>query len=158
MRDASGNALYTTGFDTGTMYRVSCSNANVYDVNFTQIGNSASITTSGATACGGNFYNNGPSVSNTVNLRYKPNGSGTYTNVTVNFPDSWWLAQNYATINPGQDNITLRLDAESPAAQNLATYAHNIELLYATAPTPPVYKLQFFTFAYGAPTAISTVM
>ncbi|GAC1570167.1 MAG: pilus assembly protein [Novosphingobium sp.] len=156
VRDTNGNALYTTGFDTGTMYRVSCSNANVYDVNFNQIGTGASITNSGATACGGNFWNNGPTVNNTVNLRYKPNGSGIYTNVTVNFPDSWWLAQNYATINPGQQNITLRLDAESPAAQNLATYAHNIELLYATAPTPPVYKLQFFTFAYGAPTAVST--
>ena len=156
VRDASGNALYTSGFDTGTIYRVSCTTANVYDVNFNQIGNTASITNSGATACGGNFYNNGPSVSNAVSLRYKANGSNSYTTVTVNFPDSWWLAQNYAMVNPGQQNITLRLDAESPAAQNLASYAHNIELLYATAPTPPVYKLQFFTCAYGAPAAVST--
>ncbi len=155
VRDVNGNALYTTGFDTGTVYRVSCSNANVYDVNFNQIGSSASVT-SGATACGGNYWTSGPSVNNTITLKYRPNGSLFYSSVTVNFPDSWWLAQNYATINPGQQNITLRLDAESPAAQNLATYAHNIELLYAGAPTPPVYKLQFFTFAYGAPAAVST--
>jgi len=156
VRDANSMAIYTTGFDTGTIYRVSCSTANVYDVNNSQIGTSGSITNSGATACGGNFYNNGPSVNNSVSLRYKPNGLTTYTTITVFFPDSWWLAENYAIVNPGQQNITLRLDAETPAAQNLATYAFNIEQQYASAPTPPVYKLKFYTFNYGAPVAIST--
>jgi Flp pilus assembly protein TadG len=156
VRDANGYAIYTTGFDSGTMYRISCSNGYVYNVNNTQIGTNGSITNSGATACGGNYWNNGPSVNNTVNLQYKPNGSNYYTSVSVNFPDSWWLAENYSTVNPGQQNITLRLDAETPAAQNLATYAYSFEQQYASAPTPPVYKLQFFTFNYGAPTAIPT--
>ena len=156
VRDANGYAIYTTGFDSGTMYRISCINGNVYNASNTQIGTNGSITNSGATACGGNYWNNGPSINNTVNLQYKPNGSYYYTSVSVNFPDSWWLAENYATVNPGQQNITLRLDAESPAAQNLATYAYSFEQQYASAPTPPAYKLQFFTFNYGAPTAIPT--
>ena len=155
VRDANGYALYTTGFDTGTVYRVACSTGAVYDVNNTQIGTNGSIN-SNASACGGNFWNNGPTANNSITLQYKPTGSSSYTSVTVNYPDSWWLAENYATINPGQPGIMLRLDAETPAAQNLATYAHNVELQYASAPTPPVYKLQFFTFAYGAPQAIST--
>lgn len=155
VKDANGNAIYTTGFDSGTMYRVSCSTGNVYDVNNNQIGTNGSVS-SGATACSGNFWNNGPSVSNSITLQYKPTGASSYTSTTVNFPDSWWLAENYGTVNSGQSNITLRLDAESPAAQNLVTYAHNVELQYASAPTPPIYNLQFFTFNYGNPVAIST--
>jgi hypothetical protein len=150
VRDSRGYAIYTTAFNSGTIYRIACGTGYVYDASFTQIGTNGSITTSNATACGGNFWNNGPSVNNSITLRYKKTGQQ-YTTVTVYYPDSWWLAENYSTVNPGQSNITLRLDAESPAAQNLATYAYNFEQQYASAPTPPVYKLQFFTFAYGAP-------
>ena len=155
VRDANGMAIYTSGFNSGTMYRLSCGNRNVYDVNNTLIGSNGSVN-SGATSCGGNYWNNSPSVNNPITLKYIPVGQGSYTSVSVNFPDSWWLAENYAIVNPGQQNITLRLDAETPAAQNLATYAYNFEQQYASAPTPPVYKLQFFTFNYGAPAPIAT--
>lgn len=154
VRDMNGNALYTTGFDTGTVYRVSCTTGAVYDINNTQIGSNGFIN-SNASACGGNFYNNGPKVNNAITLQYKPNGSSSLTSVTVNYPDSWWLAENYSMINPGQSNITLRLDAESPASQSLTTYAHNVEQQYASAPTPPIYRLQYFTFAYGSAQIIS---
>lgn len=155
VRDASGNALYTTGFDSGTIYRLSCSTGAVYNVGNTQIGTSGSINAY-ASACGGDFYNNGPSTNNAITLQYKPTGSSSYTSVSVNYPDSWWLAENYATVNAGQPGITLRLDAESPAAQSLTTYAYNVEQQYASAPTPPIYRLQYFTFAYGAPVAMTT--
>lgn len=155
VRDANGMSIYTSGFNSGTIYRLSCSNRNVYNVSNTLIGTSGSVN-SGATSCGGNYWNNSPSVNNPITLKYIPVGQWSYTSVSVNFPDSWWLAENYAVVNPGQQNITLRLDAETPAAQNLATYAYNFEQQYASAPTPPVYKLQFFTFNYGAPTAIAT--
>ena len=164
INDTSGNAIYTTTFDPASVtatntYRISCSNANVYDGNNNQIGTNGSITNGGnSSACGGNFYNNngGSLVSNSVNLQYYQTSSHSWQTVTVNFPDSWWLAENYASLNAGQSNIQLRLDEETPAAQNLTTYAYNIEQNYASAPTPPVYKLQFFTFAYGAPVAVST--
>ena len=154
VRDMNGNAIYTTSFNGGTMYRIQCGTGYVYDAGNTKIGSSGSISAN-SSACGGNFYNNGPSANNPITLNYKPNGSLFYTSVSVNYPDSWWLAENFATVNPGQPGIMLRLDAESPAAQNLASYAHNVELQYASAPTPPIYKLQFYTFAYGAAQAVS---
>ena len=155
VRDMNGNAIYTTSFNGGTMYRIQCATGYVYDAGNTRIGSSGSISAN-ASACGGNFSANGPTATNPITLTYKPNGSGSRTSISVNYPDSWWLAENFSTVNPGQPGITLRLDAESPAAQNLASYAHNVELQYATAPTPPIYKLQFYTFAYGAAQAIST--
>lgn len=158
VRDANGNAIYTSAFDSGTIYRLSCTDGSLYDVNNTLIGNTASVN-SAATACGGNFA--GGTVNNPVTLKYKTgngngNGNNAFTSITVYFPDSWWLAQNYASVNPGTSPITLRLDAESPAAQSLVSYAHNIELQYASAPTPPVYKMQFYTFAYGNPQTMSS--
>lgn len=140
-------------------YRISCSNGNVYDGLNNQIGTNGSITNGGnSSACGGNFWTNngGTTVNNSVNLQYYKTSSSSWQNVTVNFPDSWWLAENYAALNAGQTNIQLRLDAETPAAQNLTSYAYNIEQNYASAPTPPIYKLQYFTFNYGAPTTIPT--
>ena len=176
VKDANNNAIYTTTFDPASVtatntYRIQCTNVAahgsipatyagyVYDGNNNQIGTNGSITNGGgSTACGGNYWNNngGNLVSNSVNLQYYQTSTASWQNVTVNFPDSWWLAENYAALNPGQSNIQLRLDAETPAAQNLTTYAYNIEQNYASAPTPPVYKLQFFTFAYGAPAVVPT--
>ena len=181
IKDINGYAVYTTSFDPVAgvtrynTYRINCANNNVYDGLNKQIGYGGSITNSPATACGGTFWSGGNNYFfGAANLYYTPctynagppatcpatsrdaYGNPITTNVSVYFPDSWWLAENYSTINPGQSNIPLRLDQETPAAQNLTTYAYNIEQNYASAPTPPVYKLQFFTFDMGAPSVVPT--
>jgi hypothetical protein len=61
-----------------------------------------------------------------VTLQYKATGQS-YTTVSVNFPDTWWLARNYSTVNPGQSQITLRTDAEGDAAAGVIQYAWQIQ-------------------------------
>lgn len=50
----------------------------------------------------------------------------------------------------------MRTDAESSAAAGVIQYAYNLERQYASANVPPVYKMQFFTFAVGSPAALTT--
>lgn len=154
--DNSSRAIYLNngGSPSTAFFRVSCS-GNVYNSAGTQIGSGASVkTTSGystATFCSG--Y--GP-ASNPVNLIYKPTGSSYNTTVSVNFPDTWWLAQNNSLVNPGQSDITLRTDAEGSAAAGLISYAYSFQQTYSSASSPPTYKLQFYTFNVNAPAPLST--
>jgi Flp pilus assembly protein TadG len=152
--DSNSYQIFLNNGTGEAFFRVSCS-GNVYNIAGTQIGNTATIqTTSGgstATYCA----NYGPAA-NPVQLKYKPNGSSTYTTVSVNFPDTWWFAQNNRLVNPSQADIVLRTDAQASAAASLIQYAYNFQQTYSTAPTPPVYKLQFFTMNIGAPAALST--
>ncbi|MBS0255996.1 MAG: hypothetical protein JSS36_12530 [Proteobacteria bacterium] len=151
--DANGYSVFLpVSSGSVTLYRVAC-NGNVYNQSGTQIGSYGTINT--AWHCSGT----GPAA-NPVTLRYLPSGmanvAGNYVNISVNFPDTWWLARNYATVNPGQSQIQLRIDAEGTAAQGLLNYAYNYELNYANASVPPKYRMKFYTFAYGTPAPIST--
>ena len=157
--DSSQRAIYqnTNAAAAIPFYRLAC-NGTVYDNNGNVIGNTGSIIyNSGGSWYTSATYCSGYSpASNPVTLNYKPTGSSSYTTVSVNFPDSWWLARNYATVNPGQSQITLRTDAESDAAAGVIQYAYNVEQQYASATVPPVYKMQFYTFNIGSPVALTT--
>jgi Flp pilus assembly protein TadG len=138
-------------------FRLACG-GNLYDNAGNQIGNTADLGTgtgSGWAAASDYCAGSGPPA-NPATLRYKATGSSTYTYVSVNFPDTWWLAQNYSTVNPGNSDIELRTDASSAAAAGVIQYAYNIQQQYSTATAPPVYKMQFYTFAYGNPAALGT--
>jgi Flp pilus assembly protein TadG len=150
-----------TDANSSAFYRVSCS-GNVYDQNGNQLGSNASITTtvtgkgSTATYCSG--YS---PASNSVYIYYLPSGkadkSSNYTAIQVNFPDTFWLVQNYASVNPGSAAIALRTDAERDAAVSVINYAYNLEQQYAATNIPPVYQMQFYTFnAQGTAAALST--
>ena len=151
--DASGRSIFlAAGSSTWAFYRVDCS-GNVFNPAGVQIGGNATIST--AWHCSGTSP-----AANPVTLRYLPSGlanvASNYASVSVNFPDTWWLARNYGTVNPGQSQIQLRIDAEAIAAQNLLDYAYNYELNYSSASVPPKYRMQFYTFAYGSPSTVST--
>jgi Flp pilus assembly protein TadG len=152
--DSSANQIFLTGSTTMPFYRVSCA-GKVYDYQQNLLGSSGTITTSSggstATYCSGSSPG-----SNNVVLKYKPTGSSSTTSVSVSFPDTWWLAQNYATVNPGQSQILLRTDAEATAAANVITYAYNMQTSFASSAAPPKYNMQFFTFNIGSPTAVTT--
>jgi len=149
--------LNASGSGSVTFYRLDCS-GNVYDNNSNQIGNTGDL----GTGTGGSFSaksdycgGSGPPANPAV-LRYKATGSSSYTYVSVNFPDSWWLAQNYSTVNPGYSDIELRTDAQSAAAAGVIQYAYNIQQQYSTTTAPPVYKMQFYTFDVGSPAPLTT--
>lgn len=138
-------------------YRLDCS-GNVYDSTGIQIGNSGDLGTGTGSSfsaksdyCGGS----GPPA-NPATLRYKPLGLLVYSYVSVNFPDSWWLAQNYSRVNPGYSDIELRTDAQSAAAAGVIQYAYNIQQQYSTTTAPPTYKMQFYTFDVGTPATLGT--
>jgi len=149
--DSSSRPIYLNNNTSSsiTFYRVAC-DGTVYDNNGTKLGTGGSISGS-ATYCSG--YN---PAANPVNLTYLPTGASKTTTVSVNFPDTWWLARNYSTVNPGQSAITLRTDAEGDAAASVIQYAYRVEQQYATASVPPIYKMQFFTFNVGNPAPLST--
>lgn len=156
--DANKYAIYlNNGANAATLpfFRVSCS-GTVYNNNGSVIGSNGQILTSvngstSATYCSG--YN---PAANPVVLNYLPTGAKSYSNVSVSFPDTWWLARNNATVNSGSSQITLRTDAESSAAAGVIQYAYNLQQQYANASVPPAYKMQFFTFNIGAPAALGT--
>ncbi len=157
--DASQRAIYLdAGGSTSTpFYRVACNGA-VYDDDGTVIGGSGSIRYQS----GGSWYTSatycsgyGPAA-NPVTLTYKPTGSSSFSNISVNFPDTWWLARNYGTVNPGRAQIDLRTDAQSDAAAGVIQYAYNLEQQYSNASVPPVYRMKFFTFNIGTPATLST--
>lgn len=152
--DSAKNSIYTnnTAGSAITFYRVSCSGV-VTDNNKNAVGTKAS--TGYASSCSGS----GPPV-NPIGLKYLPTGladkSANYVTVSVNYPDTWWLARNYAAVNPGQSQVLLRTDAEGTAAQNLITYAYSVEQQYISAQVPPNYQMQFYTFNVGTPAVLST--
>ena len=157
--DASQRAIYLNAAASPTIpfFRVAC-NGTVYNNSGAVIGSNGSIRYqsgstwyTSATYCSG--Y--GPAA-NPVTLTYTPTGSSSSTNVSVNFPDTWWLARNYGTVNPGADQIDLRTDAEGDAAAGVIQYAWNLEQQYATANVPPVYRMKFYTFNVGAPAVLGT--
>ena len=149
--DSNKYAIYQT---SSSFYRVSCT-GNVYNAGGTLLGASASITTgvnqsgsTSATYCSGNNP-----ASNPVYLNYKATNATTYTSVAVSFPDTWWLAQNYATVNPGQAQINLRTDDEAAAAAGVIQYAYNYQVQLAStyaSSSSPTYNMQFFTFNIGS--------
>jgi hypothetical protein len=161
--DTSGYMIFTTTSGTIPFYRVSCSGA-VYNNTGTQIGASGTIQTS--TGGSTSTYCSGGSnpQANPVVLKYKATGATSYTTVNVNYPDTWWLAENYNTVNPGGGSIQLRTDAEQQAAASLiqTAYTNQQNLYNASSPgTSPIYKLQFYTFNYNgsgfpSPVALST--
>jgi Flp pilus assembly protein TadG len=61
------------------------------------------------------------------------------------YADSYWLTRNYAALYGGE-NITLRIDEEQKAAQNLIPFAIN-----TAANNYVTYKLQLFTFDWTHP-------
>jgi Flp pilus assembly protein TadG len=99
-------------------------------------------------------------AANPIYIYYLPSGqtnkTSNYTSVQASFPDTYWLAQNYSTVNPGASNITLRTDAEQQAAGGVITYAYGVEQQYANAVVPPVYQMQFYTFNQAGSTAAMT--
>jgi Flp pilus assembly protein TadG len=150
--DTSSRAIYlnnSSSSSTIPFFRVAC-NGTVYDSNGNKLGSSGGIVGS-ATYCSGYTP-----LANPVVLSYVPNGQILPTTVSVNFPDTWWLARNYSAVNPGQSNINLRTDDEGTAAAGVIQYAYTMEQQYATATVPPVYKMQFFTFNVGNPAPLST--
>lgn len=75
---------------------------------------------------------------------YCINGS-TYRISNGQFADSYWLTRNYADLYGGE-NISLRIDEEQQAAQNLIPFAtRTADNNYVT------YKLQFFSFDWTRP-------
>jgi Flp pilus assembly protein TadG len=140
-----------------TFFRVSCiSPYNVYDANGNLLGSNGSVGTSRTGCQGKNTNPSNPPLNSSLTLTYTPTSSSATTSVAVSYPDSYWLAENYGSVNPGQSAIQLRIDAETLAAQNLITYAYNVEQQYASSSNPPIYKLQYFTFNVFNPSVIST--
>lgn len=74
--------------------------------------------------------------------------SGTkYTKSQGQYADSYWLTRNYTALLGG-DNITLRIDEEEKAAQDLIPFAS--EMAYNSQVT---YKMQLFTYDWTHPGA-----
>lgn len=152
--DANKYEIFLDSATNTTIYRVDCS-GNVYDANSNKIGASASVL-SGSNSAGYYCAQNTTVYANPVTLKYKATGATTYTTVSVNFPDTWWLAQNYGTVNPGQSQILLRTDDEASAAAGVIQYAYSFEQQYANSQVPPKYQMQFYTFDIGAPAKLAS--
>ncbi|WP_068083700.1 pilus assembly protein TadG-related protein [Novosphingobium rosa] len=166
--DASQNSIYLNNqSNSGTVpfYRLSCAGV-LTDSNNASVGtNGVLVNGTGKSASNVPTYCNYTKTmnqarnpaDNPVYIKYTPTGSSTTSYLSVNYPDTFWLAQNYTSVNPGAAPITLRTDAERDAAVNLIQYANTIEQQYAKANVPPIYKMQFYTFnASGTLGALST--
>jgi Flp pilus assembly protein TadG len=164
--DSQSNAIYLDASDStnSTFYRVSCnsngtSNA-ISDSNNKAMGTNVTLKSTQAlsngqtvmTYCTGN--NGGLLATNPVALSYKDKTSGKTVTLSVNYPDTYWLVQNYNLVNPGASTFPLRTDAESLAAQSVISTAYSIQNKYAGMPNAPVYQMQFFTFNRESPVAI----
>lgn len=148
-------------------YRVGCTNTrqnNVYSSANVLIGNFGKYggMSTSATSC--NDTTNAGSVTNPITLKYLPSAyvpnsandkTSNYVTLSVQYPDTFWLAENFSSVNSGQSNIQLRIDAMTAASQSLLSTAYQYETQYAHASPPPIYKLQFYTFNLGSPTAIA---
>lgn len=68
------------------------------------------------------------------------------------YADGWWLARNYGTLYGTPATITLRLDEEKAAAQQLIPFATK-----TAADNQVTYKLQIFTYDWTNPGQTSPV-
>ena len=176
--DANGYAIFQSG---STFYRASCPTTsgktttpgNVYDASGNLLGNTPSFTgynTSNKLVSATTYCTTGTLVTNPITMTYYPTKSSTATSVSVTFPDTWWLAQNYSIVNPGAADINLRTDDESAAAAGVIQYAYNYQVQLAStyaSSSSPTYNMQFFTFnigtavplaaPFGAMTPVSTL-
>ncbi len=85
----------------------------------------------------------------------KDTGNVSYTASTGKYADTLWLARNFGVYRSTPSTIQLRVDAETTAAQNLITFAQNTVHTYNTTSHPVTYKMQFYQFNYGNPTAVT---
>lgn len=69
-----------------------------------------------------------------------------YTISNGQYADAYWLTRNYSALYGGGSNITLRIDEEEQAAQNLIPFAIN-----TAANNQVTYRLQLFTFDWTHP-------
>ena len=166
--DSAGRPVYlNNGANAASVpfYRLSCS-GTLTDNAGNALGSNGSLVNAGkssvpnqcnTTTAFNQYWNPTP---NPVYIYYLPTGksntAANYAMLSVNYPDTWWLAQNYASVNPGQSQINLRTDDEGTAAAGVIQYAYNVEQQYAAANVPPVYKMQFYTWNVGTPAALST--
>jgi Flp pilus assembly protein TadG len=154
--DQNKYAIYQTTSGSMPFYRVSCSNVTVagvsvntpvFDNNNTLLGSYASLPNSESYCTP--TASSGP-ANNPVTLKYLPNGqankSQNYVTVSVNFPDTWWLAENYSTVNPGASPITLRTDAAQAAAASVIQTAWQDQQNLVAQNASVAYQMQFFTF------------
>jgi len=86
-----------------------------------------------------------------IGAKCMPIQSGSYQ---VQFADSWWAARNMGLVANGQSPVTLRVDDEGTAAQGLIATAKSVENTYGSNVK---YQMQFFTFNYAPPTALTNV-
>jgi Flp pilus assembly protein TadG len=90
------------------------------------------------------------------NKIYANNESGTEiqvgTTTTGQYADGFWLTRNYGALYGGS-SLSLRLDAEEDAAQGLIPFAQSM-----ASNNHVTYKLQLYSFGYGAPTTLTSAM
>lgn len=150
--DSSSRAIWlasssaSTGYST--YYLVNTSTKVVYNSSGTQIGTSASISTSAGTL----------SYKATTTTSGKTTTSSSTTSISGMYADSWWLARNFGKVRSSPTSIELRIDAETTAAQNLITYAQQVVANYNTTAHPVVYKMQFYQFNYATPQTITSAL
>jgi Flp pilus assembly protein TadG len=174
--DANNKAIVlNNGSDAGTnpFYRIACNGTgygNIYDSNNNLLGSSVALTDvvnsktkTVMSYCTG-YNSNLTMASNPLTLNYTSTKNAAVS-VSVSYPDTLWLVQNYAVVNPGSAPISLRTDAESDAAVSVIQYAYQIEQQYAPPTTgataaqianAPIYKMQFYTFNASGTTAALT--
>ncbi|QSR18104.1 TadE/TadG family type IV pilus assembly protein [Novosphingobium sp. KA1] len=90
-------------------------------------------------------------VSSTDSTRVYCTSGTVYTKANGQYADSYWLTRNYAALYGGS-NITLRIDEEETAAQNLIPVA-----ITAARNNQVTYRLQLFTFDWTHPSASGPV-
>ncbi len=118
------DSTYTSPSMTGSQsyMLVNTSNGNVYDPGVNQL--------TGYAVCSG-----------TLTMATVSNGCNTGNTISGQWADGYWAVENYSTLYPGNDNITLRIDDASSAVQQLAPYA------YSTSQTnQATYAIQAFFF------------
>ena len=90
------------------------------------------------------------------NKIYAKNTSGVEiqvgTTTTGQYADGFWLTRNYGALYGGS-SLELRLDSEQAAAQELIPFAQTM-----AANNHVTYKLQLYSFGYGAPTKLTATM
>ncbi|WP_206240986.1 TadE/TadG family type IV pilus assembly protein [Novosphingobium terrae] len=132
-----------------TYYLVNTSTKVVYNSSGTQLGTSASISSSAGTLT----YK-----ATTTSSSGKTTTSGSSTTISGMYADSWWLARNFGKLFSSPTSIELRIDAETTAAQNLITYAQTMVANYTSTAHPVVYKMQFYQFNYATPQTITSAL
>ncbi|HWU04435.1 MAG TPA: hypothetical protein VN222_16970, partial [Novosphingobium sp.] len=149
--DSSGRAVWLASSSASSGYNVyyliNTSTKIVYNSAGTALGTFKSVTTPTSSTSPGT-------------LTYTVTSGKTTTTYTVSgmYADTWWLARNFGLIRGSPSSIELRIDAETTAARNLVTFAQNTVATYNTTTHPVTYKMQFYQFSYGNPTALTSTM